>query len=135
MKHLILAAALIAATCTAAFAGDTTPKADNDAAMKAGRKALVVKTTEFENDLKTGKYAAAEAASMDLLAIIRHGVGQTRTDANILMREGNHPAAQAQMKHMESMEALVHDYMTYSNDVKTNGTKMLDVLHKFSSTY
>ncbi len=136
MKHFILTAALVAATFTAAFAtGDPVTKAENEANMKAGRKVLVAKTTELEADLKQGKFSAAEAVSMDLLAIIRHGVSQTRTDANFLMKDGKHPEAKAQMQHMGDMEGLVHDYMGLTNDVKTNGPKLLDVLHKFASTY
>ncbi len=133
MKHLILAAALVAATFSAAFAGDQPTKEEIHAKMKTGRKALVAKTSELEASLKRNDMDAAEGVTMDILALMRQGVGQTRTDADLMKRDS--PEQHAQMHHMESMEGLVHDYMQLTSDVKANGQKIADIAHAFQKTY
>lgn len=131
MKKIILAAALIAATFSAAIAGGRLTKAENDAAMKAGRKALVSKTSELEADLKQHNNDAAEAATMDILALMRQGVAQTRRDADMITGE----PAKAQMKHMLGMEDIVFEYMKVMKDVPANGAKILSTAKTFQSTY
>lgn len=127
----MLAAALIAATFSSAFAGGRHTKAEIDAAMKAGRKALISKTAELEADVKRHDKAAAEAAAMDVLALMRQGVANTRHDADIM----SGAPAEAQMKHMLSMENIVFDYMKLAKDVANNGPQLVTTAKSFIATY
>ncbi len=130
MKKIMLVAALIAATFSPALA-DRPTKASNDADMKAGRKALVTKTSELEADIKAHKSDEAEAVVMDILALMRHGVAQTRYDAD--MKTGQ--AHKDGLDHMLSMEMMVHDYMQLSKDVDANGQALVAQAKKFLTAY
>lgn len=130
MKKIMLAAALIAATFSAALAERPT-KAANDAAMKAGHQAIVSKTSELEATLKRHDNQAAEAAAMDILALMRKGVAQTRYDAETLTGTQR----ESRMKHMLDMEGMVHDYIEYSKDVNSNGPKLVQQAKTFLTAY
>jgi hypothetical protein len=130
MKKFMLAAALIAATFSAAIAGNN-KKAENDAAMKAGHKALVSKTSELETSVNRHNSQAAEAAAMDILALMRQGVAQTRRDADQMTGAQQ----KARMDHMLQMENMVHDYIELSKDVNSNGTKLVQQAKTFLTAY
>jgi hypothetical protein len=130
MKKIMLAAALIAATFSAALAERPT-KAANDAAMKAGHQAIVTKTSDLESSLKRHDSQAAEAATMDILALMRKGVAQTRYDADMLSGAQH----DARYKHMLDMENMVHDFIEYSKDVNANGTKLVQQAKTFLTAY
>lgn len=131
MKKIMLAAVLIATTFSFAIGRERPTKAANDAAMKAGHQALVVKTAELESSLKANKKTEAEAAAMDILALMRKGVSQTRHDAD--MQTG--AQHDARMKHMLKMEGIVHDYMEYSRNISSNGQKMVETAKTFLNNY
>lgn len=130
MKKIMLAAALIAATFSAAIAGDN-KKAENDAAMKAGHKALVSKTSELETSLNRHNSQASETAAMDILALMRQGVAQTRRDADQMTGAPQ----KARMDHMLQMENMVHDYIQLAKDVDANGPKLVQQAKTFLTAY
>ena len=131
MKKIMLSAAAILATFYSAVAGDVPSKVENDAAMKAGHKALVSKTAELASDLKRHDNQAAEIAASDIRALMVKGVAQTRRDASFVTGA----QSEARMKHMLDMETTVHDYMQVSKDVSTNGPKLVEQAQVFLTQY
>ena len=131
MKKIMLAAALIAATFSAATARVLPSKAENDAAMKAGHKALVSKTYTLETNLKQHNTAAAEATAMDILALMRKGVSQTRNDADL----ATGPQHEARMNDMLKMEDMVRTYLVLIKDVSANGDKLVQQAQIFLTAY
>jgi hypothetical protein len=131
MKKIMLAAALIAATFSAATARVLPSKAENDAAMKNGHKALVSKTYTLETSVKQHNTAAAEAAAMDILALMRKGVAQTRNDADLLTGT----QSEARMKDMLKMEDMVRTYLSLVKDVSANGEKLVQQAQVFLTAY
>ena len=132
MKHIMLAAALFAASLTSAFAGERPTKAENTAAMQTGRKMLAAKTTDLEKSVASHNTQAAESAAMDVLVLMRRGVGQTRTSSDF---ESSSTQQKAIIAHMLDMEHMVHDFTELTRDMSANGTKLVDQAHVFMKAY
>lgn len=132
MKKIMLAAALIAATFSAATARVLPTKAENDAAMKSGHKALVSKVYTLETNIKQNDRAALEATAMDVLALMRKGVVQTRNDADL---QSVPTVAEARLKDMLKLEQMVSNYMKLMKDAPANGPQLLQEAKTFLNAY
>lgn len=130
MKRVILLVALIAASFSFAFA-EGNSKTEIDAAMKAGYKALNAKIIELETNLRQHNTDAAQAASGEVLALMRRGVSQTRQDANLLTGSER----DVRYKHMLDLENIVITYMKLSGDVDLNANKLVETARNFLTEY
>ena len=130
MKHLFLAAALVAATFCTAIAGERPSKAENEAAMKAGRKVLAVKVSELEKDINSHN-AKASGTALDVLKLMQNGLYQSSVAISYQAAPQQKTANQSYNK----MEMVVYEYKNLTKDVSGNGKQLVDHAHTFLKQY
>src|SRR5687767_12456214 len=106
MKHLLLIAALSFAAFSSAFAENRVTKAENDAAMKAGRKELAARLSIFEKNVISRNNKAIESSAVEVLELMRKGMGQVGNAVNLEKGKSQEMAA----KQYNNIEKVVHDY-------------------------
>lgn len=130
MKRLFLLSALLLASFSFAFA-DGGNKAENDAAMKAGQKALHSKIFELEKNVQQKNAEAINISANDVLALMRQGVGITHHDADLMKGKER----DARYQHMLKLENIVIDYMKYNKDAMANSGKLIQTAKSFEAAY
>lgn len=131
MKHLFLAVALLTVTFATALAGGRPTKAENDAAMKAGRTQIANKTMDLEKSVLSHNVVAAQAAVREVQALMAKGMQQMSHEIN--METGDQQ--KASFAHYNQAEKAVHEFTVLSKDVSANGKQLVEKAHAFIKLY
>ena len=131
MKHLFLAVVLLTVTFTSALAGGRPTKAENDAAMKAGRTQITQKTTDLEKSVIDHNTVAAQAAVREVQHLMANGMQQMLHEIN--METGDQQ--KASFAHYNQAEKAVNEFNQLSKNVSTNGKQLVEKAHAFIKLY
>jgi hypothetical protein len=130
MKQLVIAAALVALSFITASAQRAT-KAENDAAMKAGRQTFTAKTATFETDIRNHNYQAAETLAGEMLTLMRKGMSQIQIEAQF--EQG--AVQKATFEHYNDVERTVHNFDELSRNVTANSKELAKLAKTFITQY
>lgn len=130
MKRLFFITALITATFISAMAARPT-KAENDAAMQVGRKALASKIIELENSVKSHNSANLNTVSSQVLDLMRRGMSQTSVEINFESGEQQ----KASFKHYNEIEKTLHEYTLLMKEPSANGQQLINHAQAFLKAY